>query len=858
MAQIFAALFLKTLMAFVLFTGMLHAELTLEQMKGQHAMIKPKHREKFSSIFHYAIRYNNVISNLRFFGRFFEPDGEHPVFYQNDRPDDIKIDSAHDWVSAFIQLCYPSPGLRVLGAATDPKDVVTRLELKHIGRIQEIIGAYKPESKLETMAGMLLYALRDLKDTQGKVPTKSRFEILYDKAMKNILKSYAKKTGEYAKLTNTELMRLAFQEIGNEILGSKKLKQYNYRHNPEDFIYILLLALQESYNVERYPTHIVEYLIGSLALYKARDKQELLEMYAQMHHLAEKIGYDVADREYISPQGYADNFSKDLYYNIKENMSSSNENDKKGQFDELMASPELLLFVGAGYDEYENVLPKLIIYGSTFFPHQGEKITFPDCGGTTILNLLKAFIYSNETNTFDVSKLEELARNAGLFPYSNGGSVDINHNFYSRSNPFKIDTNDEPLIAAIKYFKYYNTQNAILSPGARENWVLVLSARPGVVYRKQDVCEIDTGFSNGMKMLSVLLPGLEYQPGPNESLDKYQIHSKTLTAITDYFSSDNRKIKWKSGKLIDHVLPKEEFLDIMFNIKGNDLKLHFSQGHFELYYTSPAPDKHQYQIVPEQWKKYLQDILLNKGQFHLLNLLSFFHANNAKTHDYWLEKDRIFATSHTSQSNLIPNLIRNMAYAYADLWQVVVKGMSLMSLREFILTSSKSTADISDVFWAKKLRLMPQEDRNTQSEVIEFYGRFKKAIIPESYLDGFYKYYRQYIKDNLKKFDGLVFFKIIDSMYPWRHLNALQELGYDISERLGQGSNNKDVKFINHAANYFSSTEQIDNYYRVLIDKISVGGKQIHNLYSSADPSGKDWMRSLGYVPPAKIAGADQ
>ena len=129
----------------------------------------------------------------------------------------------------------------------------------------------------------------------------------------------------------------------------------------------------------------------------------------------------------------------------------------------------------------------------------GRRIAFPDCGETSLRNLLNIILFNSETRIFDANVLKNLI---GASP-----------------------TPQQQLL--IKYYeKDYRTQEKMVENESHARWAQVVSDLPGVRYETNPICEISPGITNMLKVISNVLPGT----GTFESLEqKLNTHGIEIT-----------------------------------------------------------------------------------------------------------------------------------------------------------------------------------------------------------------------------------------------------------------------------------------------------------------------------------------
>ena len=137
----------------------------------------------------------------------------------------------------------------------------------------------------------------------------------------------------------------------------------------------------------------------------------------------------------------------------------------------LALSFDDLVFVTLGFNFYDNALPPPIpMLNSVFY----RGLEFPDCGETSLLNLITALIYENRT--FNIQLLKKL------------GAIPALIDFFCRYQ--------SPAAISLKEQEVHN------------EWAKVVSALPNVKYGKEGVCDIDAGITNMLQVINNLFPGI--------------------------------------------------------------------------------------------------------------------------------------------------------------------------------------------------------------------------------------------------------------------------------------------------------------------------------------------------------------
>lgn len=221
-------------------------------------------------------------------------------------------------------------------------------------------------------------------------------------------------------------------------------------------------------------------------------------------------------------------FTKNDYERLKRTFSVH---------DILNLSFDELVYVTLGYNFYDNILPPHIKMLNSV-KYRG--LEFPDCGETSLRNLINALIYDNAHSNFNIDKLKKL------------GAIPTVINYYCRYQ--------SPTVLSIA------------EQESHDEWAKVVSSLPNVKYGEEGICDIEPGIANMLCVVNNLFPGITSLEDLIKKLDdKLSLcvklkSSQPLTCDTDNVVTLTIRKNW----------------DCCF-----DLVWQFDEGHFELKY----PDK---------------------------------------------------------------------------------------------------------------------------------------------------------------------------------------------------------------------------------------------------------------------------
>lgn len=228
-----------------------------------------------------------------------------------------------------------------------------------------------------------------------------------------------------------------------------------------------------------------------------------------------------------------------------------------------------LVFASLGYNFFENVLPPHVkMLNEVKF----KELTFPDCGETSLRNLINALIYDNTTGTFSVEKLKKM------------GAVEQVINYYTKYN--------SP--AALSLYEQ----------ASHDDWAWVVSKQDwnsvnDVRYANEGVCDIDAGITNMFKLVHNLFPEIATFKDLIEKLKTDLGIELSLTSTGPIEGSDVKD----TDNDVTLIMQKT------FDAKPVELVWQFESGHFELKFESLSkiPFATKYQQVLEQKQPLLKN-----------------------------------------------------------------------------------------------------------------------------------------------------------------------------------------------------------------------------------------------------------
>lgn len=195
------------------------------------------------------------------------------------------------------------------------------------------------------------------------------------------------------------------------------------------------------------------------------------------------------------------------------------------------------LFAFEGYGLYENPLPPEVqMTYIAYRAHSGKWYTgVPDCGETSLRNVLDAFFFDSKTRQFDIPLIKSITTNQAL----------------------------------IDFYIKYNTAEKINTIQAHNDWAIVVSELPGVQYHRDNAVEMCAGIRNMLTVLSQLIPGVN-----------------TLDALAQKLAKSGIELKWRSDAPIEGY-DTSNLIEFAISRPGSDkfqIKWKFLRAHFEVFF----------------------------------------------------------------------------------------------------------------------------------------------------------------------------------------------------------------------------------------------------------------------------------
>lgn len=251
-----------------------------------------------------------------------------------------------------------------------------------------------------------------------------------------------------------------------------------------------------------------------------------------------------------------------------------------------------IIFLVLGFNVYENILPPHVPMLNKVWYGLHD---FPDCGETSLRNLLNALVYNPDTSSFNSSLLKNM------------GAID----------------------KVIAYYNRFNSPAALASVEqlTHDEWAKIVSGHKGnIKYANSDVCDLDEGITNMMNLFNVLVPGIN-----------------TFKSLKDVLEKNGIELKYEGTGHVEGPNIKDVGNTIKLQIKkSNDLpsfelEWEFAPGHFEL--TFPPVE------IPS-FASFHKDIINRKGN-DAMTLLDVFLLAKLGTSYTELESLAMFKLSNS-------------------------------------------------------------------------------------------------------------------------------------------------------------------------------------------------------------------
>ena len=203
----------------------------------------------------------------------------------------------------------------------------------------------------------------------------------------------------------------------------------------------------------------------------------------------------------------------------------------------LALTTDELVYVTLGYNLYDNKLPQ---HTKMLNSVKYQGLEFPDCGETSLRNLINALIYDPAHGTFNIDLLKKM----------------------------------DAIPSVINYYTRYQSPTALslAEQESHDEWANVVSGLPDVKYGKNGICDIEPGIANMLCVIKNLFAGIaSFEDLIKVLKEKLDVHVTLKSSQPLTCDFDN---------IVTLSVQKDWFTQF-------DLVWQFDKGHFELKY----PDK---------------------------------------------------------------------------------------------------------------------------------------------------------------------------------------------------------------------------------------------------------------------------
>lgn len=354
-----------------------------------------------------------------------------------------------------------------------------------------------------------------------------------------------------------------------EIIGSP-LKNEDFKTSVQNFGDLVARAVA----LEQQGTYPSGTTIATLLAFLWKKSLSFDNFMQYIDALAESLG-DQEKAEFYTLKEPRQSYTRQEYEQLK----------KKDKTAIANLSLEDMVYVIRGYQIFDSVVPPHINMLNNV-RYKGHD--FPDCGETSVRNLINVLIYDNVRGIFDIDLLRQM------------GAIE----------------------AVIDYYIKYGSPSALIEAEqqSHDDWALVVSGIIDVLYASSDKYDIEAGISNMMRVINYLFPGVA-----------------SFSQLTQRLQTINIELTAQGTGTIEGAAIQDINNDVTLTIKKAqskpfDLIWQFEPGHFELKF----PPLFQ----PKFAQKY-REVLLTKEPSSLIDLymLASFGATYEELQNHALLKN---------------------------------------------------------------------------------------------------------------------------------------------------------------------------------------------------------------------------
>ena len=502
------------------FQNIVLARVPLDQCFDLYHNTKEEFKE-ISPAFSEAMLQSGQLQGIRFFGDFASQ--EHPEYKPHsafNTQEKLQYNAPQDPISALLQYLFPSPNGQVF--AINDRD-------------NDPIGYIKSHFKLNILSEILNCIREFKKDALSNDD--------FMKKVKDILDS--SRQGPDGKLKDKS--------------GSRK-KKFIFLRNC--FVDILLSSLNFEKTescANKYPRNIVIHSLFAYALTAADSSQQIYETF----------------KDIFVENPVARNFTEDDYRKIVDQLQQDPKFERGVDVDLVLKG----LF---GQIYFDQKLPNPLTYVNTFYKHKDKRITYPNCGETSLLN----------------------------FFYYLWGENGIIQSEYIQNTESKLSQNAHPKTVQNwtklkKYFLEYSHIQSSASRKAQEEWSHLISnlnrenTDPSlkIVYR-QDVCNTQgVGLFNILNVFEKIIPdNILSQP---YSDNKNAEASGKFDRLFYLFSRADSLFDWRIGQDKKITNPITTMI-VSKNYEGK------SENYFEWQFKNGSYGLHPVMETQNDWRQKLE------------------------------------------------------------------------------------------------------------------------------------------------------------------------------------------------------------------------------------------------------------
>lgn len=281
-------------------------------------------------------------------------------------------------------------------------------------------------------------------------------------------------------------------------------------------------------------------------------------------------------------------FSSDDYFKLKEQYISDKVNPKLNQYilnnvnPKLLEDPELAFLMEKGYEAYEMTFVQPINYTNVFY----EGKVFPDCGETSLLNVLGIFLSANNGGTITPETLNIFNRQ---ITDSSTQELSINHPFTKMLSFFNKNSKLSEWSKLDVHNQWANIVSNLNDPEKPFTIDSIQYGR-GTNGADQPIYEIKSfvhpevrGIVNMFNVIAHLIPDkILNEPWDSDRTKRIHQVTQKLDRLCEILSRERLSLSWHNDFTKNKNI-EDEFPFIVFkNYNEPVFRWRFLQGHFQL------------------------------------------------------------------------------------------------------------------------------------------------------------------------------------------------------------------------------------------------------------------------------------